>query len=173
MGDVVNIGPHLARASEAPTERRRRAGRNAERLRQSAATPKYLNLTNPAPKSAILSEDGLEAIHRASVTVLEEIGIDVILPEARERMKAAGADVAPGTDRVRFDRGLIAEMLASVPSQFKMHARNPLRDVAIGADNVVFAQIASAPFVADRDGGRRAGGRRAHGCPPLAAVTPR
>ncbi|HVK91392.1 MAG TPA: trimethylamine methyltransferase family protein [Mycoplana sp.] len=158
MGDVVNIGPHLARASEAPSDRRRRAGgRNAERLRQSAAAPKYLNLTNPAPKSAILSDDALEAIHRASLTVLEEIGIDVILPEARERMKAAGADVAPGTDRVRFDRGLIMEMVAFAPSEFTMHARNLLRDVAIGADNLVFAQAASAPFVADRDGGRRAG----------------
>jgi trimethylamine--corrinoid protein Co-methyltransferase len=72
-------------------------------------------------------------------------------------MKAAGADVTTGTDRVRFDRGLILDMMASVPSGFTMHARNPIRNVEIGGNNLVFAQIASAPFVADREGGRRAG----------------
>ncbi|AHK45133.1 MULTISPECIES: trimethylamine methyltransferase family protein [Ensifer] len=143
--------------SSAPLERRRRpGGRSGERTRKSSGG-KYLNLVNTQSKSSVLSEDALEAIHQASLTILEEIGMDVILPEARQRMKAAGADITPGTDRVRFDRGLIMEMIASVPSSFTMHARNPARNVAIGGNNLVFAQIASAPFVADREGGRRTG----------------
>jgi len=144
-------------AASTPLERRRRpGGRGAERSRKSAGG-KYLNLVNTLAKSTVLSEDALEAIHDASLTILEEIGMDIILPEARDRMKAAGADVTPGTDRVRFDRGLIMDMIASVPPAFTMHARNPARNVAIGGNNLVFAQIASAPFVADRDGGRRTG----------------
>ncbi|OCP09132.1 MULTISPECIES: trimethylamine methyltransferase family protein [unclassified Ensifer] len=143
--------------SSSPLERRRRpGGRGGERTRKSSGG-KYLNLVNTQTKSSVLSDDALEAIHQASLTILEEIGMDVILPEARERMKAAGADITPGTDRVRFDRGLIMDMIASVPSSFTMHARNPARNVAIGGNNLVFAQIASAPFVADRDGGRRTG----------------
>lgn len=141
-----------------PVERRRRSGgRGAERGRKLGPGSKYLNLINTIEKSSVLSPEALESIHEASLTILEEIGMDVILPEARQRMKAAGADVTPGTDRVRFDRGLIMEMMASVPEQFTMHARNPLRNVRIGGNNLVFAQIASAPFVADRDGGRRTG----------------
>lgn len=144
-------------AASSPLERRRRpGGRGAERARKSPSG-KYLNLVNTLAKSTVLSEDALEAIHDASLTILEEIGMDIILPEARDRMKAAGADVVAGTDRVRFDRGLIMEMIASAPSSFTMHARNPARNVAIGGNNLVFAQIASAPFVADRDGGRRTG----------------
>ncbi|MCA1442871.1 trimethylamine methyltransferase family protein [Ensifer sp. IC4062] len=140
-----------------PLERRRRSGgRGAERSRKPAAA-KYLNLVNTLTKSTVLSEDALEAIHDASLTILEEIGMDIILPEARDRMTAAGADVTPGTDRVRFDRGLIMEMIASAPPAFTMHARNPVRNVEIGGNNLVFAQIASAPFVADREGGRRTG----------------
>ena len=143
--------------SSSPLERRRRpGGRGGERTRKSTGG-KYLNLVNTQNKSAVLSDDALEAIHQASLTILEEIGMDVILPEARARMKAAGADITPGTDRVRFDRGLIMDMIASVPSSFTMHARNPARNVAIGGNNLVFAQIASAPFVADREGGRRTG----------------
>ncbi|MEI2300131.1 trimethylamine methyltransferase family protein [Ensifer sp. MJa1] len=144
-------------AASTPLERRRRpGGRGAERTRKPSSS-KYLNLVNTLAKSTILSEDAIEAIHDASLTILEEIGMDVILPAARERMKAAGADVTPGTDRVRFDRGLIMDMVASAPPAFTMHARNPARNVAIGGNNLVFAQIASAPFVADRDGGRRTG----------------
>ncbi|WP_312365731.1 trimethylamine methyltransferase family protein [Ensifer sp.] len=143
--------------TSSPLERRRRpGGRGGDRTRKSAGG-KYLNLVNTQSKSAVLSDDALEAIHEASLTILEEIGMDVILPEARERMRAAGADVTPGTDRVRFDRGLIMDMIASVPASFTMHARNPARNVAIGGNNLVFAQIASAPFVADREGGRRTG----------------
>ncbi|WP_077960128.1 trimethylamine methyltransferase family protein [Ensifer adhaerens] len=144
-------------AASTPLERRRRpGGRSAERVRKSPSG-KYLNLVNTLAKSTVLSDDALEAVHEASLTILEEIGMDIILPEARERMKAAGADVTPGTDRVRFDRGLIMDMIASVPTSFTMYARNPARNVAIGGNNLVFAQIASAPFVADRDGGRRTG----------------
>jgi len=149
----------MADQTDAPVERRRRAGgRGADRTaRRSTGHSKYLNLVNTMTKSTVLSEDALEAVHNASLTILEEIGMDVILPEARQRMKAAGADVAAGTDRVRFDRGLIMEMMTSVPPAFTLHARNPIRNVQIGGNNLVFAQIASAPFVSDREGGRRAG----------------
>ncbi|HEV7320033.1 MAG TPA: trimethylamine methyltransferase family protein [Ensifer sp.] len=144
-------------AASTPLERRRRpGGRGADRSRKTLSG-KYLNLVNTLAKSTVLSDDALEAVHEASLTILEEIGMDVILPEARDRMKAAGADVTPGTDRVRFDRGLIMEMIAHAPSAFTMHARNSARNVQIGGNNLVFAQIASAPFVADREGGRRTG----------------
>jgi trimethylamine--corrinoid protein Co-methyltransferase len=160
-GKIMSENPFPQAApidADAPVERRRRTGgRGADRSRKGLSSSKYLNLVNTMAKSVVLSDDALEAIHNASLTILEEIGMDVILPEARDRMKAAGADVTPGTDRVRFDRGLIMDMIASVPPAFTMHARNPLRNVEIGGNNLVFAQIASAPFVADREGGRRAG----------------
>lgn len=159
MGDVIKLENHLEPpendAAGTPVERR---GQNVARsARRAPPNAKYLDLVNTTAKSAVLSEDALEAVHQASLTILEEIGMDIILPEARERMRAAGADVTPGTDRVRFDRGLVMALMAHAPSTFTMHARNPVRNVEIGGDNLVFAQIASAPFVADRDGGRRAG----------------
>ncbi|MFB2550554.1 trimethylamine methyltransferase family protein [Ensifer soli] len=142
----------------APAERRRRSGgRGAERGRRTGADARYLHLSNTMTPSRVLSDDAVEAIHEASLKILEEIGLDVILPEARMMMKAAGADVTPGTDRVRFDRHMIMDFMASAPSRFTLHARNPSRNVEIGGNNLVFAQIASAPFVSDRDHGRRAG----------------
>ena len=139
--------------------RRRGGGRGADRVRK-AHGPSYLNLVNNRPKVELLSADEVEAIHNASLTVLEEVGMDIILPEARERMKAAGADVKPGSERVRFDRGLIMEMIASVPREFTLHARNPKRNVTLGGNHLCFGQVASAPFVSDLEGGRRAGNQK-------------
>ncbi|MFB2561985.1 trimethylamine methyltransferase family protein [Rhizobium sp. IMFF44] len=157
MSDEESLTLNEAQIATATGERRRRAGgRGAERSRKPSGT-KYLNLVNNLARTELLSPEALDDIHEASLTILEEIGMDIILPEARERMKAAGAHVTPGKERVRFDRNMIMELIASIPSNFTLHARNPLRNVEIGGRNLVFAQVASAPFVADRDGGRRAG----------------
>ena len=43
---------------------------------------------------AIISADEVESIHRASLKVLSEIGMDFMLPEARDLLKKAGADVS-------------------------------------------------------------------------------
>lgn len=157
MSDEDSLTLNESETAAAPVERRRRTGgRGGERSRKPSGA-KYLNLVNNLARTELLSPETLDDIHEASLTILEEIGMDIILPEARDRMKAAGADVTPGKERVRFDRNLILELIASAPSTFTLHARNPLRNVEIGGRNLVFAQVASAPFVADREGGRRAG----------------
>ena len=109
------------------------------------------------PPMEILHPDELEAIHDASMTILEEIGMDFLEPEARRLLKAAGADVRDGSERVRFDRGLIAERIRSAPREFTLHARNPAHSLAFGGNAVIFAQVASTPNCSDNDGGRRPG----------------
>lgn len=136
--------------------RRRTGGRGGDRSRTGVAG-RYRNLVNRLTKTELLDPAALDDMHEASLTILEEIGMDIMLPEARAIMKAHGADVTEGSDRVRFDRGLIMDMIASAPREFQMFARNTERNVKMGGNNLVFAQIASAPFVADREGGRRAG----------------
>lgn len=157
MSDISISALSETETPSAGGERRRRTGgRGSERSRAGAAG-KYRNLVNRLAKTELLDPEALDAIHDASLTILEEIGMDIMLPEARAIMKAHGAEVTEGSDRVRFDRGLIMDMIASAPREFQMFARNPERNVKMGGNNLVFAQIASAPFVADREGGRRAG----------------
>ncbi|MFN3364255.1 MAG: trimethylamine methyltransferase family protein [Allorhizobium sp.] len=157
MSDITTSALSETETLSAVGERRRRTGgRGAERIRTGAAG-KYRNLVNRLAKTELLDPVALDAMHEASLTILEEIGMDIMLPEARTIMKAHGADVTEGSERVRFDRDLIMDMIASAPREFQMFARNPERNVKMGGNNLVFAQIASAPFVADREGGRRAG----------------
>jgi trimethylamine---corrinoid protein Co-methyltransferase len=136
---------------------RRRGGserqRGPERVRQAP----WRRVRNRFPPLQAVSADELEAIHEASLQILEEIGIDVLLPEAREVYKAAGAEV--DGQRVRLGRGLVTDAVALAPSRFTMHARNPAHDLAIGGDEMVFGCVSSPPNCSDLDGGRRPGNR--------------
>jgi trimethylamine--corrinoid protein Co-methyltransferase len=74
-------------------------------------------------------------------------------------MKKCGADVREGTQRVRFDADTILEWIQHCPAEFTVHARNPAHDLAFGGDNLIFAQMGSAPNCSDTDRGRRTGNR--------------
>jgi len=108
----------------------------------------------------VVSDDELEAIHEASLTVLRETGIDFLHDDARRMLAEAGADV--DGDRVRFDPELITETIKTAPSTFTLHGRSAERDLVIGGDWVTFSAVASAPNFVDRATGRRTGDRAAY-----------
>ncbi|HKX10277.1 MAG TPA: trimethylamine methyltransferase family protein [Stellaceae bacterium] len=141
------------------TPTRQRASRRGPRPQTGGeAAPKAQPRMLYKPIEAV-SADEIEAIHVASLRVLEEIGIDFLHEGARQILKEAGAEVTAGSNRVRFDRALIESQFGKAPERFTLHARNPARNVIVGGDYVVFCSVASAPNAADRDGGRRSGNR--------------
>ena len=111
----------------------------------------------PFEPTRLVSDDELESIHQASLTVLRDVGMDFLHPIACEMWTEAGADV--DGERVRFDPELVTDLVGRAPAEFTVHAPNPARDLHVGGDSVVFTSVASAPNVADRAGGRRTGNR--------------
>jgi trimethylamine--corrinoid protein Co-methyltransferase len=138
--------------------RRGRRERAAAAAQSAADTPAVQPRLPFAPVPAV-SADELERIHNASLTILEEIGLDILNAEARDLLKQAGADVSPEGARVRFDRGLVESVIGKAPRRFTLHARDPRKNVEIGGDALAFCSVASAPNVADRARGRRPGNR--------------
>jgi trimethylamine--corrinoid protein Co-methyltransferase len=112
---------------------------------------------NPYKPIEAITADQIEAIHNASLRVLEEIGIDFLDESARERLRKAGAHVEGGSQRVRFDRGMVLELVAKTPSEVTLHSRNPERNLTFGANRINFGSVASAPNASDMDNGRRPG----------------
>ena len=149
-------------ADAAPAARARNGGRAGKRAGGSSAfeQPPFRRLKRPFAPTNIVSEDQLESIHRASLRVLSEIGLDVLHEEARRIMKEAGADVREGSERVRFDPDMVLEWVGYAPSEYRVHARNADHSIDFGGDNLVFAQVASAPNCSDLDGGRRPGNQK-------------
>ncbi len=112
-------------------------------------------ITMPFKPTEIVTEDQIESIHDASMRILEQIGVDILLPEARDIMQKAGAEVKG--ERVLLDRELLMSFIQKAPEKFTLHARNPLHNLQIGGTSVNFGTVASAPNASSLEGGRRAG----------------
>ena len=138
---------------------RRTRGAGARR-RAAPAAPggfPWRQLRNPYPPVEILTEEQVEAIHEASLRVLEDLGLRILFDEARQLLRAAGAEVEEDSRRVRFDRGLVMEAIAKAPAAVKLHARNPARNVEVGGDKLAFITVGGPPNASDLERGRRAG----------------
>lgn len=104
-----------------------------------------------------LDADQVERIIEAALTVLEEIGLEIMGAGQRARYRAAGALVDEASGLVRIGRDLVAEALSTAPKHFILHARNPARHLHVGGNVVNFGPVNGAPHVSDLSGGRRYG----------------
>jgi trimethylamine--corrinoid protein Co-methyltransferase len=139
--------------------RRTRHLRQTKRPEQNSALADkpFRWLKNPFKPVEVLSIEQIERIHEASMTILEDMGLDFLDEEALELWASAGAKVDRKQQHVWFDRGLILESVALAPAEFNLHARNPDRTLRVGGNNINFATVGAAPFYSDMDIGRRPG----------------
>jgi trimethylamine---corrinoid protein Co-methyltransferase len=117
----------------------------------------WRRLVNPYRPAEILSADQVEAVHVASLRILAEIGMEVLGDRALDALAAAGAHVDRETRMVRLDPAQVESLVAMAPPEFRLHARNPDRDVILGGSNLVFCAVGGPAFVSDLDRGRRPG----------------
>src|SRR5580698_11307564 len=89
----------------------------------------YRHLVNPFEPLRVFSDDQVAAIHEAALSVLENQGMRVLLPEARQTYARGGASVDDSSLMVRIDRGLVAAALATVPREVTLHARESEHDM--------------------------------------------
>jgi trimethylamine--corrinoid protein Co-methyltransferase len=139
--------------------RRRRGPETARRPRESGIPQAHLPaiLRRSLQPIEPLSADQIEAIHRASLTILEEIGIEFMGAAARDLFAKAGARVDHGSGLVRIPRELIDAALKTAPRSFRLTPRNPARAVELGHDALAFGLVAGPPNVHDFVNGRRSG----------------
>ena len=143
-------------SSATPVGRRRGGIRQAAAARARRSVEAVVQPVNRIPTYAILDPDAEEAIHQASMRILEEVGVDFRGDaEALALWREAGAEVAG--ERVRIPPELAMAQLALAPDRFTQHARNPDRSVEIGGPNLVLAPVYGPPYVRDLDGTRRRG----------------
>ncbi|MCF8467481.1 MAG: trimethylamine methyltransferase family protein [Sneathiella sp.] len=137
-----------------------RRSRRGQRVKASFTQLPRQKVVNTFKPMEIISADQVEAIHNASMDILENIGIMVRLPRAREILKKAGLKVDENTHIVYFDRAFVMEAISHAPSEFTLHAPNPDCNLEIGGRNIVFSMVASTPNAMDMDGGRRTGNQK-------------
>ena len=141
----------------ARNERRSRRRGGAETGSAPSRTGSYRRLVNPFTPLRVFSDDQVEAMHQMALRILEELGMRVLLPEARRVFAAAGATVDEESRMVRLDRALVEETLAKAPREIELVARDPARSVVIGGRNLAVVPVAGPPHVTDTDRGKRPG----------------
>ena len=131
---------------------RRREGRRDGR--GTSAIGPVKPLVSNLPITEVLSEAGIDMIHRASIRLLKEIGILIVdYPPALETFRQNGAKVEG--DMVYIDEDTLMHFVRHTPSAFTQLARNPANNLPVGGRNIIFAPVYGPPFVADLDRGRR------------------
>ncbi|RUU49596.1 methyltransferase, partial [Mesorhizobium sp. M2C.T.Ca.TU.009.01.2.1] len=141
------------------SEPRRKRGAERTSNRGPAAIPQLprRRVENPYPPMALLSAGQIEAIHQASMHILENFGIEVMSARALSLFERAGAKVDHGSMNVRIDRGMVEEALRSTRSTYTLMPRNPNNAIHLGGSTINFTLVAGPPNVHDMERGRRAG----------------
>lgn len=130
---------------------------NRRRRSSDIVQKPWAQVHNPLPRLRIISDDEVEALHAAALTLLETTGIRCAVKEARDILAAAGAVVDESDGRVRLGRDLVEAALATVPSQLTLTPRNPARAMRLGGDDLATAAVLGPPNCTDLIRGRRAG----------------
>ncbi len=132
----------------------RRGGRQSRReARQEVHEAMLPGLKRNLPLVEPLTPDQIERIDQASMHILENVGVIFRDDIAVEDWTRAGAKL--DGDRVFLDRGLVKELISSIPSDFTYHARDPKKNVALGGPNSIFVPMTGAPYLRDLDDVRR------------------
>lgn len=106
----------------------------------------------------VFSGDQVEDMHESALRILEELGMRVLLPEARELYAASGARV--DDEMVFIGREIIDAAIASAPKSILCRAGSRERDVVLELGSLVFQAGAGAPHATDLERGRRPGSAR-------------
>ncbi len=134
---------------------RRRRGRGADAAPPPSRDVNYRQLRNPFPQMEVFPEDQIADMHETALRVLQELGVKVLLPEARRIFATAGARVDEDTQMVFIGRDLVEAAVASAPKSIACHAGARDRDFTLELGSLVFQPGAGAPNATDLERGRR------------------
>ena len=119
--------------------------------------PPWRQLRNILEPARLISDDEVESLHEAALTILESIGVRCAVKEARDLFAKAGALVDESTSMVRVGRDIIEAALKTVPAAFTLTPRNPERAVMLGGRHFTTAAVLGPPNCSDLVRGRRTG----------------
>jgi trimethylamine--corrinoid protein Co-methyltransferase len=135
--------------------------RKGRKARQADDAPKrktdYRNLKNPFPPMKAFSDDHIAKMHEAALDTLENLGVKVLLPAARETFRQGGAKVDESTEMVYIGRDIVQAALASAPKSIPVAGGARDRDIVLELGNLCFQPGAGAPHATVRIKGRRPG----------------
>ncbi len=115
---------------------------------------KNISIDLDRPQIRLLTMEKIERIHQASLKVLSQTGVKVLLPEAVELMADAGCDVVDA-DLVKIPSRLVEECLAAAPSSITVYDRTGHQAMQLEGQNIHFGTGPTIQYVIDVETGQR------------------
>jgi trimethylamine--corrinoid protein Co-methyltransferase len=110
-------------------------------------------ITTTRPKIELLSPEFMAKIVDEAYGMLERHGVFVENAEALDLLAGAGARVDASSQRVRMDRRLVEDCLASTPPEVNLYDRAGEKSFRIGGDEVHFDPGSAAVVLFDYEAG--------------------
>lgn len=110
-------------------------------------------IINRTPQFKLLSEDQLKEIHLATLSVLEQTGVEVLEDESLELLKNAGADIS-GT-RVCIPQHLVEEAIQSAPQKVTLWTRDGKKPMILEDHRTYYGTGSDCPNIIDPYTGER------------------
>ena len=139
---------------------KRRRGRSGETTPAPSRDVNYRQLRNPFPVMDVFPADQIAQMHETALRMLEDLGMRVLLPAARNLFAAGGARVDEDEQMVYIGRDMVQAAIDSAPKSINCRAGAQDRDVALELGSLAFQAGAGAPNATDLVRGRRAGSAR-------------
>jgi trimethylamine--corrinoid protein Co-methyltransferase len=97
----------------------------------------------------VFSPDDLEQIHRATLDVLWNIGLQVKSSNARKIFGDNGCVIDEQREIVKIPPHLVEDAIQSTPATYRAHAINPENDYVAGGKKTGFVNFGEAPALMD------------------------
>lgn len=146
--------------------RQETTGRKSSKRRRRSSTgdakpvrlTHYSPLRHPFAPQKVFSDDEVNNIHNTALRVLQELGLKILLPQARKIFAAAGARVVD--EMVFIGSDIVQAALQSAPASIRLRAANPVREQVYEEGAMLFSAGSGCPNANDLIRGRRAGSLR-------------
>jgi trimethylamine--corrinoid protein Co-methyltransferase len=113
------------------------------------------SISNPRLSLDVLSPEDVRMIHRASLRVIEEVGIRFPSARALDVWRSHGAEVDPISMVVRAPGTLVEKALKKAPPVYTLAARNPSLDLPLDGNHVYVGTDGCGVEVLDLGTGER------------------
>ncbi len=130
---------------------RRSGGREARRAMRAAPIERSVRPVKPGMSSdnyRALSENDMDRINEAALTILEDIGLAQAIDSCIEVCTAAGA-IYGEDKRLRFPRALVQETIRNACRDLTLCAQDPVHDLVLSGNKVHFGTAGAAVHIVD------------------------
>ncbi len=105
-------------------------------------------------KLNVLTNDQVDAIHEASLTILEKTGVRYDSASAHERLVRMGAVKHPTRKNVlTFPRSMVEDSIKRIPHYGRYYARNPENDLVFDGEHQFAHPLGGNPLILDLETG--------------------